>query len=139
MSVNDEYEEFEDADIIDLPSAEADDEVEMEPLFRLDGTVYQIPARPSAGMAFDYLEKQTTEGPDAAVYWMMVRMLGKEVYEKLRDHPNLPREQFDAILNRVENKVLGASPKKGKNRGGRGGTRHPGSKKPRGSSRTKRN
>ena len=51
-------------------------EVEMEPVFELDGDVYQIPKKPSAGLALGYLEKQSTLGADAAVYWMMVSIAG---------------------------------------------------------------
>ncbi|QEQ93599.1 tail assembly chaperone [Streptomyces phage Zuko] len=85
-------------------------EVEMEPVFELDGDLYQIPAKPSAGLALGYLEKQSTLGADAAVYWMMVEMLGAEGFEALRDHPDLEREQMDAIISHIEKKVLGAVP-----------------------------
>src|ERR1044072_6913623 len=76
----------------------SDVEVEMEPVFELDGDLYQIPKKPSAGLALGYLEKQSPLGADAAVYWMMVKMLGEEAFEALRDHPDLEREQMDAII-----------------------------------------
>lgn len=107
MSVNDtpEY------DIIDLPDTVTEEgvelEVPLEPLFRLNGEEYLIPAKPSAGMALGYLELQTKQGPDAAIHWMMVEMLGQEGYDILRDHPSLEREQLDKIIQRVEKKVLG--------------------------------
>jgi len=104
MSVNDQ-------DIIKLPStrtAEGEEvEVPMEPLFELDDDIYQIPARPSAGMALGYLERQTEQGPDAAIHWMMTEMLGHEGYDALKNHPSLDREVLDAIIARVEKKVLG--------------------------------
>lgn len=106
MSVNDE-----DLDIIVLPStktAEGEEiEVPMEPLFELDDEIYQIPKKPSAGMALGYLERQTEQGPDAAIHWMMTEMLGEEGYGALRDHPNLDREVLDKIIGKVEKKVLG--------------------------------
>lgn len=106
MSVNDE-----DLDIIVLPStktAEGEEiEVPMEPLFELDDEIYQIPKKPSAGMALGYLERQTEQGPDAAIHWMMTEMLGEEGYGALRDHPNLDREILDKIIGKVEKKVLG--------------------------------
>lgn len=106
MSVNDE-----DLDIIVLPStktAEGEEiEVPMEPLFELDDEIYQIPKKPSAGMALGYLERQTEQGPDAAIHWMMTEMLGEEGYGALRDHPSLDREVLDKIISKVEKKVLG--------------------------------
>lgn len=113
MSVNDEF-----VPIV-LKSTKTDQgetlEVEMEPVFELDGDLYQIPKKPSAGIALGYLEKQSTLGADAAVYWMMVEMLGEEGYAALRDHPDLEREQMDTIIGHIEKKVLGAVP--GKSRG----------------------
>lgn len=113
MSVNDSFTP------IVLKSTKAEDgsavEVEMEPVFELDGDLYQIPAKPSAGLALGYLEMQSTQGPDAAVYWMMVEMLGEEGFNALKDHPDLEREQMDAIIGHIEKKVLGAVP--GKSRG----------------------
>jgi hypothetical protein len=102
MSVNDTFQ------MIVLPSAKkAEDEIEMEPVFELDGDIYQIPAKPSAGMALGYLEIQTEKGPDAAVHWMMIKMLGEEGYSALRDHPDLDRETLDIIIQHVEKRVLG--------------------------------
>lgn len=118
MSVNDA-----DLDIIVLPSTKADDgadiEVEMEPLFELNDEIYQIPKKPSAGMALGYLERQTEQGPDAAVHWMMMEMLGEEGYDALKNHPTLDREILDKIIAKVERKVLGGMEGKrpsGKNR-----------------------
>ena len=93
----------------------ADIEVEMVPVFEVDGDVYQVPKVPSAGLALGYLEIQSTQGPDAAVYWMMVEMLGEEGYDTLKNHPDLEREQMDAIISYIEKKVLGSVP--GKSRG----------------------
>ena len=114
MSVNDSFTPI----ILKSTKTEAGEavEVEMEPVFELDGDLYQIPAKPSAGLALGYLEKQSTLGADAAVYWMMVEMLGEEGFEALRDHPDLEREQMDAIIGHIEKKVLGAVPG-GKSRG----------------------
>lgn len=107
MSVNDNL----DYDIIDLPDTVTEEgeevEIEMEPLFRLNGEEYLIPAKPSAGMALGYLEIQTVRGPDAAIHWMMTEMLGQDGYDALQNHPALPRETLDKIIQRVEKKVLG--------------------------------
>lgn len=114
MSVNDlpEY------DVIDLPDTITEEgeevEVPLEPLFRLNGEEYLIPATPSAGMALGYLELQTKMGPDAAIHWMMVEMLGEEAYDVLKTHPSLKRETLDQIIQRVEKKVLGGMQGKGK-------------------------
>lgn len=101
----------EDLDIIKLPSTKTEDgaelDIEMEPLFELNDEIYQIPAKPSAGMALGYLERQTEMGPDAAIHWMMVEMLGQEGYDALKNHPTLDREILDKIIGKVEKKVLG--------------------------------
>lgn len=113
MSVNDNFTP------IVLKSTKTEDgsdvEVEMTPVFELDGDLYQIPARPSAGLALGYLEIQSTQGPDAAIYWMMTEMLGQEGFDALKNHPELEREQMDSIISYIEKKVLGAVP--GKSRG----------------------
>lgn len=100
------------------------EEIEMEPVFELDGELYQIPKRPSAGMALGYLEVQTQRGPDAAIHWMMIKVLGEEGYEALRDHPELERGELDAIINHIEKRVLGGMEGKSS-----GGSRHRVSKK----------
>lgn len=108
MSVNDTFE------MIVLPSAKkAEDEIEMEPVFELDGDIYQIPKKPSAGMALGYLEMQTKQGPDAAIHWMMIEMLGEEGFDALKTHPDLERETLDAIIQHVERRVLGGLEGKG--------------------------
>src|SRR3546814_12578970 len=108
MSVNDEYEGY---DIIKLPSTVTEEgveaEVPMEPLFELNDEIYLIPKKPSAGMALGYLERQTETGPDAAIHWMMVEMLGPEGYDALKNHPTLDRDVLDTIIQKVEKKVLG--------------------------------
>src|SRR3972149_2140925 len=105
MSVNDETE----YDVIDLPDTITEEgvdiEVPLEPLFRLNGEEYLIPATPSAGMALGYLELQTKQGPGAAIHWMMVEMLGEDAYDVLKNHPSLQRDQLDKIIQRVEKKV----------------------------------
>jgi hypothetical protein len=109
----------EDFQPIILPStkddAGEDIEVEMVPVFELDGEWYQVPKVPSAGLSLGYLEVQSQQGPDAAVYWMMVEMLGEEGFQALRDHPSLERADMDAIISYIEKKVLGSVP--GKSRG----------------------
>jgi hypothetical protein len=94
----------------------ADVEIEMVDVFELDGYMYRVPARPSAGLSLGYLEMQSTQGPDAAVYWMMVEMLGEDGFAALKNHPDLEREQMEAIIQYIEKQVLGAVP--GKSRGG---------------------
>lgn len=102
-----------------LSSTKTDDgqaiEIPMVPVFELDGDLYQVPAKPSAGLALGYLEMQSTQGADAAVYWMMIEMLGEEGFNALKTHPDLEREQMEAIIQYIEKKVLGAVP--GKSRG----------------------
>ena len=89
------------------PPSRPPTELEMEPVFQIDDDIYRIPKKPSAGLALGYLEKQSTEGPDSAVYWMMVQMLGEDGYQALKNHPALERSQMDAIIQHIEKRVLG--------------------------------
>lgn len=99
MSVND--------DVVKLPSTKEKTKTETIPLFELDGKTYEIPANPRAGVSLKYLQISTTEGSDAASYYILTEMLGEEAFNVLADHPSLTKEQFEAVFKRVEETVLG--------------------------------
>ncbi|GAA4082718.1 hypothetical protein [Actinomadura miaoliensis] len=128
MSVNDTDED----DIPELPDPDAPPEdVEMVPLFKMGGEVYEIPRRMPAGIALEYLEKQVTKGPDAAAMWVMTEVLGEDTYQMLKDHPSLEFDQLQDVFDRLEKHVLGGKGQKAA-QGHRGVRRRKGSKKSRG-------
>lgn len=94
---------------IQLPTAKVEDgDIEMIDVFELDGEVYQMPKKVSAGLGLKYLKIQAERGQDAAIYYMMLELLGDEAYEALMDHPSLDQEALDQILEVVEAHGLGA-------------------------------
>lgn len=104
------------SELIELPSAEESGEREMKPLFTLDGEVYSIPEKVSAGLSLAYLRIQAEQGPDAAIYYITREMLGDEVYETLENHPSLETEHLEKVMEAIETHVLSGG--KGKSRGG---------------------
>ncbi|WP_149264296.1 hypothetical protein [Actinomadura sp. K4S16] len=120
------------ADIPRIPEPTEPAKIEMVPLFVMGDDVYEMPKKPPAGLALEYLEKQVEDGPDAAAMWVMVEVLGEEVYTMLKDHPSLDFDQFNDIFERLEKNLLGGKGQKA-NRAQRGVRRRPASKKPRGS------
>lgn len=92
---------------IKLPSAKDPADVEMVDLFELDGDVYQIPKNPSAGVALEYLDIATSEGPEKATKWLLLEAIGEEGYDALRNHPNLPAETLEQIITAVKDHYLG--------------------------------
>src|SRR5690606_30611855 len=55
------------------------------------------------------LKIQAERGPDAAIYYMKLELLGEEASEALMEHPSLDKETLDQILETVESHGLGAS------------------------------
>lgn len=94
--------------VIDLGSTEVkgNAKVETVDIFKLNGKTYSAPKKSSAGLSLKYLEKQAEEGPDAAVYFMFVELLGKEAYDALKNHPTLEKKDLDAIMAVVEKIAL---------------------------------
>ncbi|WP_433242513.1 hypothetical protein [Actinomadura nitritigenes] len=117
--------------IPELPDPDAPAPVEMIPLFKMADEIYEMPKSPPAGLALEYLEKQVEDGPDAAAMWLMIEVLGPEVYKMLKEHPSLEFDQFNDVFDRIEKTLLGKKGQKASDR--RGVRRRPGSKKSRGS------
>lgn len=122
-----------DTKLIKLPSLkDSEESIEMVDVFELDDEVYQMPKNPSAGIALEYLKRQSEGGPDRAIYYMLARMLGEDVYDLLMEHPSLTQEHLEQIIQVVEEHMLGATQGKNQN----GSHRQKGSKKSRGSGNT---
>lgn len=122
--------------LVKLPSLKKSKEkpVEMVDVFELDDEIYQMPKNPSAGIALEYLKRQSEAGggPDRAIYYMLTRMLGEDVYDMLMDHPDLEQEHLEQIIKVVEEHMMGATQGKSQD----GSHRQTGSKRSRGSGST---
>lgn len=81
-------------------------DIETIDLFELDDVVYSVPAEVSAGVSLAYLEKQAEEGPDAAIFFIMKKLLGDEAFDALKNHPNLKKDELEAVMSAVEGHVL---------------------------------
>lgn len=82
------------------------EKVETVDIFELDDKIYSVPAKVSAGVSLNYLRKQVEEGPDAAIYYIMVTLLGQEAYDALANHPTLEKDDLDKVMTAVEKHAL---------------------------------
>lgn len=93
--------------LIDLGSSTpSDGAVETIDIFKLDGKTYSAPKKISAGLSLKYLEKQAEEGPDSAIYFMFIELLGRDAFDALKNHPTLEKNDLDAVMKVVENLAL---------------------------------
>ncbi len=106
-----------------LPSAKVaeDKPVEMVDLFEIDDDVYQMPAKPSGGVALGYLDISVESGPEKATKWLIEEAIGEDGYQALMDHPDLEPETLEKIIDAIKDHYLGskgAGPTR-RSRGGR--------------------
>ena len=93
--------------ILDLGSSEVDTtKVETVDIFKLDGKVYSAPKEMPFSVALEYMEAQVEHGPDAAVFFMLKNVLGKEAFDALKGNKNLTSEQFQQVVETVEQHIL---------------------------------
>lgn len=93
--------------LIDLGSTEeAAKNVKTVELFKLDDKVYSVPEEVSAGVSLEYLERQAEDGPDAAIYFIMKKLLGEDAFNALKNHPNLKKSDLEQIMAAVEKHAL---------------------------------
>jgi hypothetical protein len=82
--------------------------VAMVDLFSIDGTVYQMPAKPKAHVALQYLVDLRDEGPLMAEMRLMERLLGVDGYRALASWEHLAPEDLAAIQAEAQRLALGA-------------------------------
>lgn len=94
--------------LIDLGSSAVEDNepVEMVEVFILDNKTYSVPKEISAGVSLAYLEKQSEEGPDAAIYYLMKELLGTDAFDALKSHPRLKKSDLSKIMEIIEKHAL---------------------------------
>lgn len=86
---------------------ERDQFTERQPLFELDGVVYEARTEFSASETWQYARKVRTEGLDAGVEFAMELALGKEGADAFFNYPYLTREKAGLILDQVVNRISG--------------------------------
>jgi hypothetical protein len=80
----------------------------MVPLFYIDDREYCIPAKPGLNIALQALHVRRTQGEDAAVDYMLEKVLGAEGYRALREYDELEPGDLMQILQVVNELVMGA-------------------------------
>lgn len=60
-------------------------------LFALGGVDYYIPAQSRAGLIYEYIEIERSEGVDAAMWWLFGELLGEDGAKAFRDYPGLTK------------------------------------------------
>ncbi|MFE7461670.1 hypothetical protein ACWFMI_23525 [Nocardiopsis terrae] len=111
-----------------LPDSTAEAEVEMVPLFTLDGQTYEIAKKYPASLSVGYLRQVKESGPEVGWAWLMEEVLGEDAMEALETHPSITDEHMDQIGQIIRHHALGATKGKGPRRVT--GRKRPGGGKP---------
>lgn len=94
--------------MIELKTKEgAKKEVPMVDLFSIDGTVYQMAARPKANVALRYLVDLRGEGALMAEMRLMEALIGVDGYAALANHEDLEPSELQAIQTQAAALALG--------------------------------
>ncbi len=93
--------------LVEIVTTDEVEEDEGIPVFSLDGTVFTMPTVVSASVSLQALHMARTEGQEAAMSWVMEEVLGTEAYDTLRTCKALTGPQLTAIMEAVEEHVLG--------------------------------
>lgn len=85
-----------------------EDKAEMRDLFSIDGTTYQIPARPRMNIALRYLWHTKQYGEERAAAELLEELLGRDGFEALVNYDDLTAEDFAAVMTAAQEVTLGA-------------------------------
>lgn len=99
-----------------LPDSTVEADVEMVPLFTLDGDTYEIAKQYPASLSIGYLRRVKESGPEVAWAWLMEEVLGEEAMEALEKHPSITDEHMDQIGQIIRHHALGETKGKGPRR-----------------------
>lgn len=80
---------------------------ELVDLFEVDDVMYQVPRKPSASIALQYLEVAETLGPQAANLYVLREMLGVQGYNALSTCKSLTDAHLEWLIETVQGLVLG--------------------------------
>ncbi|MCW2898572.1 MAG: hypothetical protein JWO67_837 [Streptosporangiaceae bacterium] len=82
--------------------------IEMEPVFSIDGRVFEMPKRVTVNTALIYMRMARKQGPEAAISWAVERVLGEEPYIALMECESLTKDQLAQVMEIVRTKLMGA-------------------------------
>lgn len=85
-----------------------------EPLFSLDGVVYEIPAVIPGEVSVEMLHRINTEGEMAAIAWTMEKILGADAWKALRTAEGIHPRDLAAVMEAVREKTMGVLEEEGK-------------------------
>lgn len=83
-------------------------EEERVPLFYIDDREYTIPRRPRMNIALQFMHIAREQNGDAAMDYLLEKLLGEEGYRALRDYDDLEPEEFRQITAIAYKLTLGA-------------------------------
>lgn len=87
---------------------------EKEPLFSLDGTVFEVPKVIGAEIALEALERFRSEPELAVIAWMMEEVLGKGAWKALRSAKGLDPKDLASVIEAVREKTMAVIEEQGK-------------------------
>lgn len=93
--------------MLELKTSEAP-AVETEPVFSIDGRVFEMPKRVTTNTALKYMRMVRKDGQESAIAWAVERVLGEEAYVALMEHDALTQDQLAQVMGIVRDKLMGA-------------------------------
>lgn len=78
------------------------------PVFTIDDTTYSMPSIVRPHVALKYLWLVKIDGPEMAASWLLETMLGYEGFKALANFEALTDEQFNQIINIIQEHALGS-------------------------------
>lgn len=69
--------------------------------------IYDMPAKPNAGLALQFLKRARREGGEMALSWLMEVSLGADAYDDLADQPDLEQDDLKNIMGAIQKIALG--------------------------------
>lgn len=82
-----------------------------EPLFTIEGKVYECPTRFPAGVGIAYLDLYNRLGEEHANTWLMRRALGPEAFAALVTDENVPEDAMVTIMAMIIGRLRNRAPK----------------------------
>jgi hypothetical protein len=82
-------------------------EIEREPLFKLDGTLYSIPVEFRANQTLKFMHLLGIRGYSVAVQWAMQEAIGEKGYLALVECTKLTKADTAEIGSTIINKLIG--------------------------------
>ena len=83
------------------------EDMEMVPIFSIDGVVYSIPNKERPAVSYQYLLYIREKGLGWAESWLAEELLGKDGYQALLDYKGFSHELFDQITTAARDIVFG--------------------------------